>query len=403
MQRRPFLATTLKTALSALIVAAALSRTAPAQSAATNRTRWKVRSSEGFDAIAFLGPLSGGELYLSYYAEDAAAFAPRLPEPVRSDIAKLWAAAGAGGFGLLGPSLSVLFSTDANDATIDALLVALKARDERILPAYKASAYWDQKDWNWFSAAAPRLEAIFNAMRDAGFAQFRAERTGAGLDARIGEVQRALNDFDVISWQEKLTGRSFDPTIEIVLLQFSKPHGIKVQGQMFLQSLDYDTATTVRIAAHEMLHPPVPMEGKAAKAALAVLARDPLMSRIVRDHDPRCGYTSLEGLLNEDLVQALDQLISEALGVAHNPADRWRKSDDGMHVLAAALYGLLRQDRWIENGGAIEAWLADAVNRGRLAPPALHVAAGRVLERPVDKLWPLVAAATSRKRPPSLK
>jgi DNA-binding Lrp family transcriptional regulator len=47
-------------------------------------------------------------------------------------------------------------------------------------------------------------------------------------------------------------------------------------------------------------------------------------------------------------------------GVARNPADRWRKSDDGMHVLAAALYGLLRQDRWIETGGSIEAWLADA-------------------------------------------
>jgi len=31
------------------------------------RTRWKVRASEGFDALAFLGPLAGGELYLPYY------------------------------------------------------------------------------------------------------------------------------------------------------------------------------------------------------------------------------------------------------------------------------------------------------------------------------------------------
>jgi hypothetical protein len=114
-----------------------------------------------------------------------------------------------------------------------------------------------------------------------------------------------------------------------------------------------------------------------------------LVSRIVRDHDPRWGSNSLEGILNEDLVQALDQLISEALGVARNPADRWRKSDDGMHVLAAAFYGLLRQDRWIETGGSIEAWLADATHRGRLTPAVLHPLAGRVLERPADKLWPL--------------
>jgi hypothetical protein len=387
MQRRPFLTAVLP----ALMAAAARPRAAAAQPPATSPTRWKVRASEGFDAIAFLGPLSGGELYLSYYAQDAAAFAPRLPEVVRNDIAALWAKAGADGFGLLGPTLSVFFS-NGNDATIDTLLQALEAREERILPAYRASAYWDANDWRWFTAAAPRLEAIFAALRDAGFAAFRAERAGSGLDARIGEVQRALNGFDVIAWQEKLTGRRFDPGIEIVLLQFSKPHGIKVQGQTFLQAIDYDAATTVRIAAHEMLHPPVPMHGKAAKAALAVLARDPLISRIVRDHDPRWGYTSLEGLLDEDLVQALDQLISEALGVARNPADRWRKSDDGMHVLAGALYGLLRQDRWIETGGSIEAWLAEAARCGRLAPPALHAVAGRVLERPAGKLWPVVAS-----------
>jgi len=387
MHRRSFLAT----ALATLAASTPLVSTAAAQTTAPNRTRWKVRSSEGFDAIAFLGPLSGTQLYMDYYGQEAAAFAPRLPASVRNDIPKLWSAATAEGFGLLGPNLSVLFSANGNDATLDAMLAALEAREERIRPTYRASPYWKDKDWSWFNGAAPRLKTIFTAMRDAGFASFRAERVGAGLDARVAEVQRALSGFDVITWQEKLTGRTFEPTIEIVLLQFSKPHGIKVQGQTFLQATDYDTATTVRIAAHEMLHPPVPMDGTAAIAALAVLARDPLVSRIVRDHDPRWGYNSLDGMVNEDLVQALDQLISEALGVGRNPADRWRKSDDGMHVLAAAFYGLLRQDRWIETGGSIEAWLADAVRQGRLAPAVLHPIAARVLERPLDKLWPLQA------------
>jgi hypothetical protein len=387
MNRRSLLAA----ALATLATPAMLRIAAAMEAADANRTRWKVRTSEGFDAIAFLGPLSGIKLYTDYYGADAASFAPRLPESVRSDIPKLWSEASAAGFGLLGPNLCLLFSANGNDATIDTLLAALKERQTRIRPTYQASQYWDDKDWNWFDAASARLAIIFTAMRDAGFASFRAERVGAGLDARVAEVQRALNGFDVVSLQEKLTGRMFDPVIEIVLLQFSKPHGIKVQGQTFLQAMDYETATTVRIAAHEMLHPPVPMDGPAAKAALAVLARDPLMTRIVRDHDPRWGYNSLEGVLNEDLVQALDQLISEALGVAHNPADRWHASDDGMHVLAAGFYGLLRQDRWIETGGSIDSWLADASRRGRLSPGVLHPIAARVLARPTDKLWPLQA------------
>jgi hypothetical protein len=354
-----------------------------------NRTRWKVRTSEGFDAIAFLGPLSGTKLYLDYFAEDVAAFAPRLPESVRSSVVRLWNDAQKDGFGLLGPNLQLLFSANGNDATIDTLLTALRSRTTAILPSYQASGYWNKEDWAWFDGAAARLDEIFSAMQSAGFAAFRNDRIGTGLDGRTAEVARALGTFDVISWQEKLTGRTFDPEIQVVLLQFSKPHGIKVQGQTFLQAADYDTATTVRIAAHEMLHPPVPMDGPAATAALDIFGRDPLMAKIVRDHDPRWGYTTLKGLLDEDLVQALDQLISEALGVGLDPADRWRKADDGIHVIAAGLYGLLRQDRWIETGGSIGKWLADAASDARLDAATFHPVAARVLERPVDALWPL--------------
>lgn len=384
MNRRTMLAsaaTALTTALASPLLASGGS------SPSGKKTRWKVRTSEGFDAIAFLGPLAGGSLYLEHYAADADAFAPQLPGPVRRDIEALWKAANDEGFGLLGPNLQVLFS-GGNDFWMDTLLTALRERETRILPGYRASRYWSEADWAWFSKAASRLEAIFAAMRDAGFAAFRADRV-RGLDARSAEVQRALDSYDVITWQEKLTGRAFDPTIEVVLLQFAKPHGIKVQGQTFLQSANYDTATTVRIAAHEMLHPPFDPKGSAAQSALAVLRRDTLIEKIVREHNPQLGYTTLEGLLDEDVAQALDQLISEALGVARNPADRWRKADDGIHVIAGGLYGLLREDRWIDRGGSIEQWLELAAKSGRLDPKRFHASATRVLQRAINGLWPL--------------
>ncbi|UNU43303.1 hypothetical protein EAO27_11700 [Sphingopyxis sp. YF1] len=351
------------------------------------RTRWKVRASEGFDALAFLGPLAGGTLYLDYYKADADAFAARLPGAVRADIGALWKEAETAKFGLLGPNLSVLFS-NGNDSDLATLIAGAADPEAQLLPAYRASPYWAEADWRWFTGAAPRLKAVFEAMQTADFAAFRRTRIGA-IDARIADLTRDLADYDVIRWHEKLTGRSFDPQIEVVLLQFCKPHGIKVQGQTFLQATDWGVPVTVRNAAHEMLHPPVPMDGPAARAALALLEKDALIMRVVSEHDPKWGYTTLDGLLNEDLAQALDQLIAEALGVARNPADRWRRSDDGIHVLAGAFYGMLRQDKWVETGGSIETWLDDAIRAGRLAPARLHAAAAQVLERPVDRLWPL--------------
>jgi len=378
MDRRHFLAAAL--ALPAMPAFAQLAK--PAM-----RTQWSVRSSEALDAIAFLGPLSGRPLYRAAYAADADAFSPKLPDAIRNDIPRLWNEAEKSGFGLFWPVLASVVSGARAD-TLDQLIDASAAPETRIRPAYQASFYWDEKDWAWFAAQAHRIRAVFAAMRDAGFVAFRNQGTNE-LDEQVRDTARALARYDVIRWQEKLTGRNFNPVIEVVLLRWSKPHGVKVQGQTFLQSGDYDTATTVRIAAHEMLHPPVPMDGAAAKAALAALERDPLVMRIVREHNPQWGYTSLDGLLDEDLVEALDQLISEALGVARNPADRWRKADDGMHVIAAGLYGMLRRDKWIDTGGSIEAWLQKAAQSGRLSAANLHPIAASVLERPVDRLWPL--------------
>ena len=377
MDRRQFLAFAL----------AGLAAPAAALQAAPMRTQWRVRGSEALDAIAFLGPLSGRELYRRYYAEDADVFLPTLAEPVRADIPRLWDEAERSSFGLFWPVLAAVASGSGANS-LDELIAAFAAPEARIRPAYQTSKYWNAEDWTWLTAHAQRIHAVFAAFRDAGFVAFRQARI-AELDRQIQDTQRALRSYDVIRWQEKLTGRSFDPAIEIVLLRWSKPHGVKVQGQTFLQASDYDTATTVRIAAHEMLHPPFPMDGPAARAALGVLERDALIMRIVREHDPRWGYTTLDGLLDEDICQALDQLISEALGVARNPADRWRRADDGMHVLAAGIYGLLREDRWTETGGSIERWIADAAARGRLAPAVMHPVAARVLERPVDGLWPI--------------
>ncbi len=356
-----------------------------------NLTRWNVATSEGLDAIAFTGALSGGELYLEHYAKEAGEFGPRLPAAVRADLVALRKEAESSGFGLLWPNLANMLSgTDVS--TLDAVLAALAQPEARVRPALQASEYWDEKDWRWFTGAAPRLHRAFAAMREAGFAVYRRQLIGAALDTRATELERALADYDVIRWQQKLSGRTFDPTINIVLLYFSKPHGVRVQGQRFLQATDYNLTTTLRIAAHELLHPPFDLEGPVAKAAMAVLAKDSLITRIVRDHDPRWGYTTLDGYLNEDVAQALDQMISEALGFARNPADRWNRNDDGMHVLAAGLYALLREDRWNETGGSIEQWLDRATRQDRLAPKMLHPAAARVLNRPLDRLWPLPAA-----------
>jgi hypothetical protein len=204
----------------------------------------------------------------------------------------------------------------------------------------------------------------------------------------MDELKAKLARFDPIAGAEYYTGRKFDPTIEIILLEFCKPHGIKVIGQRFLSAIDWPEDVHIRTAGHEILHPPLDKTSIAWTTAMKVLENDPLLARIVNEHNPKFGYNSLDGLFEEDLVSSLDQLIAERFGVAREPRERWTQVDGGMHVLSAGFYGLMKQDGYARTGGNLEQWLLRQARSDALAPPSLHAAAARVLGRPADRLWP---------------
>lgn len=379
MNRRQFLA-------SATVAAFAPALPAAAQAP---RTRWIVRGSEGFDALSFMSPLAGDPFYTRYYEQAVATFAPLMPADAMTALRELKAQA-AGANILLSPFLDLRFS-GGPDATIGDLLHSLDNAETVLLPPFQASPYWSEGSWAPFIAARPAIRTVLSTMRDAGFSQFREALFGPKAATRLPQLRRRLAAVDVVAEVERFTGRTLDPTVEVVLLEFCKPHGIKVIGQKFISAIDWNDDVVIRTAGHELLHPPIDMNGEAANAALAVLRRDPLLQRIVAEHDPAFGYNSLEGLFDEDLASALDQLIAERLGFARDPAERWNLVDGGMHVLSAAFYQLMRDTGYAQIGGNLERWLLDNVAAGRLEPATLHAAASRVLGRPADRLWPVPA------------
>lgn len=360
-------------------------------SAAPMRTRWSVRTSEGFDALCFLGPLSREPFYAAYYPDELAAFTPKLKPETLATIKRLFAEEKARG-GLLGPDLCTALS-GGPDATLNDLIAGLDAADTVLKPAYAASPYWGEEEWQAVFGMRSDLKRILADMGDAGFGLFRNGHIAPRAATRLPQLRETLAGLDAIAEQEKLLGRRFpDPSIEVILLYFSKPHGIRIQGQRFLTHIDYPDKIVIRNADHELMHPPFDKNSARMKAVLALLAKDPLLTRIVKEHDRRFGYNSLEGLLDEDSVQALEQIINERFAVSVPPAKRWTEADDGMHVLAAGLYGLLKTDRYDRTGGNLEAWLYAAARDGRLAPKSLHTAAARVLKRSANALWPVPKA-----------
>ncbi|MBA3897278.1 MAG: hypothetical protein H0X36_09150, partial [Sphingomonadaceae bacterium] len=310
MNRRQFLAAT-GTATATAVLRPAFAAGPPAKPI---RTVWNVRSSEGFDAISFLGPLSGDDFYAQHYPAEIAAFAPRLPKGTVERIKALKDGASAKSI-MMTPFLDVVFSS-GQDADIATLVAAIDVAETRLKPPFAVSPYWDQGNWDWFMGARAELRALLLALDAAGFAAFRKEAFASTESTRLPQLRAKLAQYDVTAEQARMVGRPFDPRIDVVVLHFCKPHGIKVQGQQFLAAGSYDDDTWVFVSVHEMMHPPLVMDGPVAKRVIALIEADPVLARAIKEHDPRFGYTDAAGVLNEDLVQALDQMICERLGVA---------------------------------------------------------------------------------------
>jgi len=352
--------------LNLLIVAAVITMMAlPTADPAIAGTQWTVRTSEGFDALCALNLLSGDAYYLEMYPEEAKSFAASRYAAARRAARRLKAVIKDEQGGIVSAFLTLVHS-GGPDSTLAAVLASARA-PARLKSSFRASAFWSEDAWKRFERVRPDLIEALDAMRKAGFTEEWKKLMGTGSSSRAGALRAELAPYDILGEQSRLIGHDLQKgRIEVVLLYYSKPHGIRVQGARFLTNIGYPTGIVLRNAAHEPLHPPYDTSNPGVAKAVAEFARDSLIARIVREHNPSFGYTTVDGYVEEDAVQALEQVVSERLGLAQPAGERWRKGDDGMHLLAAAIYSLMQETGFAEEGGRFETWFIDMVTAGRL-------------------------------------
>lgn len=352
------------------------------------RTNWQVRGAEGLDALLLIGAASGDVMQAEQYPEEIAwvrsNFSPAGIAALDALDRGLRQADGT----LTGPRLVLYFSAGPFD-TLDDVLASARAPEERIRPTLQTTVYWEEEDWAAMAPLMPHVATVLEELRRIGFEQRYRGEWAAELDDGITRNRAAVEGHDVIPEQERLLGRTLDRTLEIVILRFCKPYGIRVTGQRFLTHPSYPAESQLRIAAHEVFHPPFDVDDWRFVARFARLRDDPWMRSIVETHNPQFGYNSFEGIINEDSTQALDQIVSERMGFGRNPGERWRRADDGMHLLAAALYHAMKEDGFDRRGGSYPDWLLSAFDRGLLTPDEVRRRATAVVGAEAVNRWNL--------------
>ena len=72
--------------------------------------------------------------------------------------------------------------------------------------------------------------------------------------------------------------------------------------------------------------------------------------------------------VEENCVQALEQIINEKLKIEKESHQRWKESDDGMHVFAVVLYNMMKEENYNNRGELFRDFLIRLIQTGKLSP-----------------------------------
>lgn len=327
-------------------------------------TVWELRPSLKYDALSLLNALSGDPFYLKYYQREYDYFHPLFSTEEQAAFRQLKRVLKDEGRGIVSATLTLYYSTVDDETLPDMIRTAHDS--SRMKASLQETPYWIPEAWTNFERATPALETALRALDRVGFAEYWAQAAKPRVEKRIAALSPDLPKYDIVPAIEKCLGFSLPShTITIYLLAYSEPHGTRVTGLRFLTHISYPFGIVLHNAIHESMHPPYHTSDAAVRHAVDLLGRDPLIVDKVVHHDPSFGYNSMSGYIEEDSVEALEQIVSEEFGVGRNARIYWYTQDGGMHLLAPAIYVSYKR-ALRQHPQPYSQWFVDAVEAGHL-------------------------------------
>ncbi len=327
-------------------------------------TDWQLKPSLKYDALCLLNVLSGDPYYLHYYQAEYDRFHSLFTPGEQAAFVRLKQVLKDDGGGIVSATLTLYYSAVGDETLADMIRTAHDS--SAMETALRKTPYWSEDDWKSYKKAQPALEVALRALDRVGFMAYWMQTAKPKVEKRMAELAPELPRYNIVPAIEKLLGFALpSQTITVYLLNYSEPHGIRITGLRFLTHVSYPFRIVLHNAIHETMHPPYDMSDLAVRKAIGLLGSDPLIADKVQHHDRSFGYNTASGYIEEDSVQALEEIVSEQFGIGRNACEYWRQQDGGMHVLAAAIY-VDYKEALAQHTETYSRWFAKAVTDGQL-------------------------------------
>lgn len=331
-----------------------------------DETLWDVRLSVKHEALCFVNALLGEEYYLNYYQKEYDYFAPLFTPAVSKAIKSLKTVREITGM-IMSANMTYLFSV-SDDESLNGLLADISNTGEVFKRHRELGSLDFITQFLYNLTIKSNLKVLIEFLIANDFEEYWKEEMLPGLEERKAELEEYLQDVNVVPVIEKHLGFPLGCNrINIYLLYFNKPHGIKLVGTQYITGQAYSEETIVRHAIHEMMHPPANFNDWDFKKAMNTLRKDELFMYHLRNHNRAFGYNNFRAFFEENCVDSLEIYIAEKIGLAVIPGEFFKEHDDGMEVLGAALYVAMKEEGFGSGDESFQNFLTRML-KTRLAP-----------------------------------
>jgi hypothetical protein len=331
-------------------------------------TDWQVVPSFKFDVLCLLNTATGDSFYLNYYKDEYERLKCQLTPAAEEALANIKRKIKDEGGGIISALLTLYFSA-TEDSTLDDMIRTVE-NSQIMQDNLKQTPYYSDNSWQVYESVRDDLKTVFLFFKEIDCQGYWEDNILPKVEEKIATIEKELPKYNVIKEQELHLGFALPSNkITVYMLYYSQPHGIKITGTRFLTDVAWPFEIVLRNAVHEMMHPPYDLPNDTElREALSLLEDDEFLMDKVLNHNPAFGYNSFEGFIEEDCVQALEQIINEKLGIEREAHQRWKENDDGMHVFAVALYNVIKDENYNQQGKLFRDFLIEMVRSGKLGP-----------------------------------
>ena len=290
-----------------------------------------IQPSYSFDLLNLLNVLTGDDFYTSRHTDDFTRFGETLSAGSKDRIER---AVALNGSAMLGPSLCLYVSAMPDFESARA--IDLLSDAERIRVCYSGYPYYQEENWPIAREIISLCRPVIDEVEANGFGDYWQQyHLPHILQCREG-LQPFVDSFHLDGEIGAMLGSGQAPDeITLYLGGLASPHGMKLCGPRFVSDASYPNEITVNTAIHEMFHPPY--NSDRLRGELEALAQDSLLKQSFAGQNPKMRYATMEGFIEENVVDAMMASISHKLGLMDDPLGFFDQHDEGSHKFSVIL------------------------------------------------------------------